>query len=231
MDNVTQEQNQDTNAEEILSNGGTVVFQDNVLWKFPLIEGVYEIRFEEGKILVTYKESVKEGEMLVYDSKGTLLQRLFYKNDFLNGQTINYFSDGKTPEVITTFKENILEGPMTSYYSNGVKRSEALYKKGKLEGDFLFYDEFGDLSQKTVYRNGLKDGISKAYFPKSQGGGVCQVSQYEKDLLKGNQDLFYPTGELLQRTPYDQGKALNYPTALTKEGTPLADPANKNRVK
>ena len=45
MDNVTQEQNQDTNAEEILSNGVQSYFKIMFYGNF-FNRGVYEIRFE-----------------------------------------------------------------------------------------------------------------------------------------------------------------------------------------
>ena len=213
---------------EALDTPESFIFKDGQPITTPPTDGIYEIHQGEGRLVVTYKDGKKNGETIIYDENNKISHRMLYQNDQLHGQATTYFED-ETPETTMVYKNNVLEGLMVGYYPSGVKRLEGTYVKGKLEGDFIFYDEFGDMCQKTTYKNGLQHGTSITYFPKSQGGGVCQVSHYEKGLLVQNQDMFYATGELLQRTPYQKGKATAYPAILNKDGKPIINPANKNR--
>ena len=175
-----------------------------------------------------YKDGKKNGELVIYNEENKITHRMTYQDNQLQGKAVTYFGD-ESVDTVMFYKDNILDGPMVGYYPSGLKRVIGNYAKGKLEGDFVFYDQFEDVCQKTAYKNGLQNGLSTTYFPKSQGGDICQVSQYENGLLVRNQDMFYSTGELLKRTPYQKGKATAYPVVLGKDGKALIDPANKNR--
>ncbi len=205
------------------------VFKDGQATTEVPTDGVYEIHQNPGKLVVTYKDGKKNGETVIYDEDNKIRNRMMYQDDQLHGQMIIYQEGSEAVDMTMVYKNNILDGPMKGFYPSEEKRFEGTYVKGKLEGDFIFYDEFSDICQKTTYKGGLRDGVSATYFPKSQGGGACQVSHYEKGLLVQNQDMFYSTGELLQRTPYQKGKATAYPSILNKDGKALINPANKNR--
>ena len=217
-----------TPSEEEIPSHTPFIFQDGHPVIGPPQDGLYEIRHESGHFISMYEKGKKNGETLIYNLDGLLTNRVTYLQDQLHGPAITYFPD-QTIEMTSVYQNNTLAGPMNSFYPNGIKRFEGTFKQGKLEGEFIFYDEFGDVCQKTVYKEGLRHGVSTTYFPKTQGGGICQINVYENDLLVKNQDIFYTTGELLQRTPYDKGKPAAYPVKLSKKGKPLTDPANKNR--
>ncbi len=217
-----------TTEEQDIDRGSFNIVQKGQPVQGPPEEGIYEMYHGSGHLVSCYEKGQKQGETLIYDKEGTLTHRVTYQQDCLQGPASSYFSN-QTTEMTFVYQDDVLQGPIVSFYPNGVKCFEGTLKQGKLEGDFIFYDEKGDVCQKAVYKEGLRHGPCTTYFPKSQGGGLCQTEVYEKGLLTKNQDLFYSTGELLQRTPYEKGKALNHPIQLNKKGKPITDPANKNR--
>ena len=77
------------------------------------------------------------------------------------------------------------------------------------------------------YVKGKKEGETITYFGVEQGKGISKVEYYANDLLNDQQKLFYPTGELLQVTPYSHGRALAYATVYEKSGK--IQSANKNK--
>ncbi|MCX7338631.1 MAG: hypothetical protein NTX76_05065 [Alphaproteobacteria bacterium] len=193
----------------------------------PPDDGLYEIRHNDGLMQIPYKNKLKDGVAHFFDQTGARTSCLMYVDDKLHGQGTHFYPDG-TPEIVTEYVDNMMHGPATSYYPDGAKRFESMYAKGKLEGEFVFYDEYGDVCQRSFYKNGVLHGPRTTYFPKAQGGGVCEVAQFENGLLTKNQDTFYSTGELRQSVPFEKGSPLSYPTNFDKLGKPIIDPANRN---
>ena len=154
--------------------------------------------------------------------------RVNFVNDVLEGPAIQYYPDGKT-EMTFQYKGGIKNGPMVNYYPTQMKRLEVGFLNDEMEGTFTFYDEYGDISQTSTYKKGILHGPSTTFFPKSQGGAICRSCVYENGLLVKEDQLFYTTGEPLQKTPYDKGQALAYPVNYDQKGNILKDPANENR--
>jgi antitoxin component YwqK of YwqJK toxin-antitoxin module len=202
------------------------VTQNGVIIKEKPTDGVYEFHSPEKLLKITYKNGKRNGPMLIYDKEGKLLTRINYVDDNLDGPAAEYHSNGKE-RIVFSFKNNLKDGPLTVYSPNGVKLFETTYAKNVIEGKFTAYDMFGDVSQVSNYKNNEKHGTSTTYFPKSYGGQVCQISHYENGLLSNDDQLFYTTGEPLQSTTYDQGKAQTYPVTYDKSGKTLVDPSSK----
>ena len=45
---------------------------------------------------------------------------------------------------------------VTAYHKNGQLWTKATYKNSKAEGEWVFYDVYGKLSKKGIYKNGKK---------------------------------------------------------------------------
>ena len=190
--------------------------------------GVYELHRKEKRVILTYRNGKKNGPTSVYKEE-ILIAQVNYIDDILHGPATQYHSNGEK-EIIFNYKDNLKEGHLSTHSPNGIKMFETIYIKNLIEGKFTAYDMFGDICQVSYYRNGVKHGPCTTYFPKSQGGQPCRISHYENGLQSNNEQLFYTTGEHLQSTVYDKGRALTYPVSYHKSGSVLTDPAaNKNR--
>jgi antitoxin component YwqK of YwqJK toxin-antitoxin module len=192
-----------------------------------ITENITEFKQLSGQSITNHRNIKKNGEALIYDSEGKLTHKVTYKNNELHGQVTTHFPEGNV-EMTIVYKDNVLDGPFISYYRNGLKQCEGNYVKGKREGIFTYYDSFGDISRTMTYKNGLEDGPSITFFPKHQGGKICQKSEYEEGFLVQSEEMFYDTGELLHETIYKRGIVQTRPVILDKKGKPISSAANKN---
>ena len=176
---------------------------------------------EDGKLIINYKLGKKNGPTRVVNKKGILVSETNYKDDEIHGPLKLYHNNG-SPLSIINYEFGLQNGESLSFFENGVKQTESSYKYGKLDGKFIIYDEFGDKIGECFYVNGDKNGKNFVYYPKAQGGGVFELSVYEKGSLTGNKISFYPSGEVMSITPYTNGKAQTYPKNYDKKGNVIS---------
>jgi antitoxin component YwqK of YwqJK toxin-antitoxin module len=172
---------------------------------------------ETGRVVIQYVSGKKHGPTKFFDHNGLVLSEITYKNDQIDGEVKQYGQSGSIISSIM-YREGIQHGPFISFYENGMKQMESFYSEGKIDGASVIFDEFGDVISKTQYHAGLKHGKSVVYYPKSQGGGIFELSYYENGKLTGNMCRYYGTGEIMSVTPYTEGKAQAYPKNFSKTG-------------
>lgn len=89
--------------------------------------------------------------------------------------------------------------------------SEKILKKeirvnGLLNGEQITYFPDGNIMYIENYKNDVKDGITKAFFPISK---ILKKSiPYENGEVHGTIHVFSPDGELLKKLSYENGKRL-----------------------
>ncbi|MBR1480161.1 MAG: hypothetical protein IJ599_04730, partial [Alphaproteobacteria bacterium] len=137
--------------------------------------------------------------------------------DELEGEVKQYYPSGSLLSI-AEFSGGKQNGMLQTFFENGVPQVVTQYKDGKMHGGFKAFDEFGDVVQECKYANGKKEGKNTIYYPKSQGGGVYEISFYENGLLSGDKVSFYPTGEVMTLTPYSAGKPQMYTKNYSKSG-------------
>ncbi|MBQ8651218.1 MAG: hypothetical protein IJ481_01675 [Alphaproteobacteria bacterium] len=120
--------------------------------------------------------------------------------------------------VQATYNGEALDGEFKTFHQNGLVQQVANYKNDKLHGDYIVYDEFGDIQVKAHYREGLRHGTYTVFYPKVNGGGPCEISKYENDLIEGDKITFYDTGEVMTITSYKLGLPQTYPRHFDKDG-------------
>ena len=174
----------------------------------------------DGRIVVNFLNGKKEGLTRYISASGIVLSEIEFKNDVIDGAVKQFYPSGELLTVMT-YVDGKLNGPFTSFYTNGMKQMITNYQNGVMHGKFETFDEFGDIVTECIYDSGKKQGKNVVYYPKSQGGGVYELSFYVDDLLSGDKVTFYPTGEVLSVTPYNKGKAQQYTKNYTKDGKEL----------
>ena len=85
------------------------------------------------------------------------------------------------------------------HYDTGEKKSH-FDKKAQVS---YFYTKEGKILASTPYKNGLRHGDCKYFYPE---GGLFSLQRYQAGLLHGTQEYFYPDGSLKTKLEYDQGK-------------------------
>ncbi|MDR3031234.1 MAG: hypothetical protein LBU35_02505 [Holosporales bacterium] len=171
---------------------------------------------DDGEVIVNFVDGKKQGLTRFINNNGIILSEVPYENNEIHGKLKQYYQSGSLLAIIE-YEQGIPSGKFVSFYENGMKRLETYYRNGEFDGEFITFDEYGDKTSESLYRNGLKFGKSVSYYPKSQGGGMFEISNYnEKGLLTGDCVLLYPTGEIMAVTPYLNGKAQAYTKNYTK---------------
>ena len=84
------------------------------------------------------------------------------------GPTIDKSSDEydyiSKSKKITTFKGEPFTGILTETYNNGQLSVKTPYKEGKKDGSYESYYENGQLKSKTSYQKNKRDGSYESYY-------------------------------------------------------------------
>ena len=126
-------------------------------------EGVYT-SFHDNKYVestVGYIQGKKEGQLLLLDDKGQILERSTYHNDLLEGAFVKY--DRSRVKETRFYSKGQLNGPVEKFYSNNNIMERTTYKEGQLDGIARWYDQQGNLTIEYTYDMGeLVDDSSAA---------------------------------------------------------------------
>ena len=181
-----------------------------------MIDGEVIEELESGTLFITYRNGKKNGPSRFEIEPGINEVIMNYEDDLLSGEYIQYYRNGAVMNVMN-YSEGILNGPFNSYFENGMIQMSANYSDGAYHGLVTSYDEFGDVISEVPYVQGIIHGKKTIYYPRSQGGGILEVSFYENGLLTGNKILYYNTGEVMSVTPYLNGRPQRYPRLFNKK--------------
>ena len=113
-----------------------------------------------------------------YSKEGNLLRVDIYKDDKLNGESIEYFPNGEIKKV-ETYIQGILHGVVQTFYSNGKLESNLVYQNGLLK-DADYYTPNGEVLEKGNFSNG--NGILHFY----KNGVLKGKSVYKNYKLKSS---------------------------------------------
>ncbi len=145
----------------------------------------------------------------------------------------NYSPDGVVAHT-TTFYENSLpmaEGKyinqkkdsVWNFFSefDGKLISQETYNKGELNGlSKTFYPESGNIAESIEYKNGLKQGDLKKYFP---DGSIMTEGFYKNDLLDGDFTLYFPEGNIQLNGKYLNGRQIGNWQYFDEEGNEISE--------
>ena len=135
------------------------------------------------------------------------------KNDSLQFTTYYYETGGKSSEGY--LRDGQPDGYWKSYYRNGNVKAEGNRKNHKLDGPWIFYTEDGEKSVEINYSENKKNGLRKTF----RDDKVVKEETFADDQLQGfTREYFFPTGELKQEIPFENGKTKGEGYEYSKEG-------------
>ncbi|MEZ4994110.1 MAG: hypothetical protein R2824_27030 [Saprospiraceae bacterium] len=118
-------------------------------------------------------------------------------------QIIETWEDGQPRKVLVKDKAGDLE---INYYQNGEKESEGGKLQDKKEGLWEYFDEQGNVRERTHYRAGQPFGASELFF---ENGMKKSVSYYDESGLRSELWMEYDkNGRLRSKGQYESGSKL-----------------------
>lgn len=185
---------------------------------------------KQGKWTKTYANGVPRYEGQFKKDKPYGEFKNYYMSGVLKAVT-NYSKDGIIAYT-KTFHENSnplaegkyinhLKDSIWNYFSdvNGELISKETYKNGKLNGESLtFYPESGKVTESIEFKNDLKDGDFRKYFP---DGSIMTEGKYKNDQLVGDFILYFPNGKIQLKGKYKNGRQIGNWLYFDEEGNQL----------
>lgn len=106
-----------------------------------------------GKVYTTYRKRLYSAE------NGSIISDTCYHNGVIDGHRVEWWPNTGYKKSIENYNHGNLVGEKKYWLENGVQKIVQHYDNtGKLDGKFKAYHNNGELSMKTVYKNGLPDG-------------------------------------------------------------------------
>jgi len=133
----------------------------------------------------------------LYNESGKILKEDTYKDEYLNGYRIIYYSNGNIKEEYNFNNLDIKTGEFTSYYHNGGLQSDLKYSNNSLSGTCSWYFPSGNLMRikdyliETVYQIEYYENGSK----KSEGS-------FKGSKLTGRWIFYDKNGDLSSEEDY-----------------------------
>lgn len=141
----------------------------------------------------------RQGYWQKKDSAG----RIIYEGRFSDGLPVGtfryFYPDGKL-KTVSIISPDGKFAQTDSYYQNGKKMAEGGYQNEKREKIWYFYrEEDGVLLLEEHYKDGKRDGVSKAYY---ENGKVSELVNWVGGERTGPWEQYYSDGKLRLRSTY-----------------------------
>ena len=226
------------NGEEIIyfKNGKC---KSITVWILDNKELTQTIFYESGEIKysVQYEENLKNGKTIEYAQDGRIITFKFYKKGLISSiEKFNrfnrysekagiwkYFHENNRVSEEGPYRNNLRHGVFRFYNTKGDLENIVRYEFGvevienKLlnKSDVLIsYHNNGEISEETVYKNGLKNGVSRIF---NQEGNIvdgnifkngiktCSGVTDRSGLEQGVWELYYDDGSVKAIGSYENG--------------------------
>jgi len=116
------------------------------------------------------------------------------------------YPDGKIKSRITrkrTLNNSIvLHGPNIEYWENGNIKREHTFYNGQVQGIQKFYFKNGNLQEKRLLRNTMRDGYDSSWY---ENGKLYYVNEYKDNKLHGIALEWDSTGVLRKSVNFENG--------------------------
>ncbi len=148
-------------------------------------------------------EGRKQGFWKVYDVNGKLKFKGNFKDDIPFGEFIYYYP-GEQIKAVSYIFNNGKESRTKIYHKNGILIAEGKYLNRKKDSIWHYYSDFdGVLLSEDVYKDNVKAGVWKTFFP---DGSVMEEINYKDDQKNGKWIQYYSDGLVKLKATYIDGK-------------------------
>lgn len=191
-------------------------------------EGCWKTYYENGNLKSIGKrvQTKLDSVWTFYSKNGYKLQSISYKNGMRNGFFIQYDS---LERIIKrdSFQNDVLNGASVTFHQNLKYKTRVVYKNGKREGPELEWNEDSILQRMAWYINDVlqfndrfnafdadkkKQGTWKFFY---NDFTLKEEKRYNRDSLDGYVKLYDPKGNLVKIKKYNNGNEVVNATELT----------------
>lgn len=168
-----------------------------------------------------FKNNQPVGEFKYYYETGNLKAVTVFSTDGIVART-KTFHENKQPMAEGKYIKQKRDSVWLFYSDvDGKLISSETYKKGLLHGTTkTLYPETGNVAESIEYKNGIKDGSYKKYFP---DGALMTEGTYVNDLLDGKFILYHPNGEVQVKGKYKNGRQIGNWNYFDEDGNPVSE--------
>lgn len=156
---------------------------------------------DEGPLeLQEYKNGLPEGEVIIYDDKGTIIRRIFVKDGEKHGDEIYYWpTKPSQPKLIIQWDNGQVHGTVKTWYENGTPESSREMSRNLKQGTLTGWYKDGQLMLIEEYE---KDRLIRGdYLKKGTSLPITKVRDG-----KGIATFFDNDGTFRSRVTYQDGK-------------------------
>lgn len=188
-----------------------------------VLNGLY-ISYKEdgGKFVATYENGYGEGEFFNYYPNGEIAYKGFLKKGNIDGE-VKYFSKDGEITKIENYKDNELNGKTIEYKFNMIGtplrlqryRTEVEYKDGIKQGEEVIYNSDGQILSSTNNTDGKKEGLIVKYH---DNGKKAKEVYYKNGKKDGEEKTYYDDGALKSEAFYKDGKIVGKRTIYDRRG-------------
>ena len=116
------------------------------------------------KVESVFSNGVENGELLLWDSLGNLLEKSLLKEGQLHGKFRRYYQNGQKM-FEGEYVNGQLEGDAFQWYVDGEMKIEYHYEQGKEHGSYILYDREGVEMLNGQMKLGVRNGEWKELNP------------------------------------------------------------------
>ncbi|MEI6454814.1 MAG: hypothetical protein WCO93_00875 [bacterium] len=134
-----------------------------------------------------------QGKWIKYDSTGNKAYEGQFRDGVPLGEFRYFYADGKL-RTITQYADNGKRANTVSFFRNGMKMAAGRYLNEKKDSVWFFYNRpDGALLLEETYKNGLRSGVARTYYPQ---GGIAGIVQWKEGYKDGVWEEYYSGGNI-----------------------------------
>jgi antitoxin component YwqK of YwqJK toxin-antitoxin module len=169
-----------------------------------LVNSVYAYSQTDTRINLTDQQGRKQGPWIKKYPDETTMYEGFFKNDHPVGEFKRYYED-HTLKSILIYNDDGKKATATLFHPNGNISSKGTYINQMKEGKWQFYSVFtnGHKVSEEYYSGNLRNGLSLKFY---QDSSLAEKLTYINDIKQGEWIQYYPSGAVMLKTNYLDGK-------------------------
>jgi antitoxin component YwqK of YwqJK toxin-antitoxin module len=194
-----------------------------------LVISVHALSQTDTRINTTDTQGKKQGHWIKKYPDGTIMYEGFFKNDHPVGEFKRYYED-HTLKSVLVYEDDGKKAIAILYHPNGFISSKGTYIDQLKEGKWQFYSVFtnGHKVSEEYYTGNIRNGLSLKFY---QDSTLEEKLTYLNDIKQGEWMQYYPSGAVLLKTNYSDGKLNGKFEVWFENGTPEYSGQYKNDSK
>jgi antitoxin component YwqK of YwqJK toxin-antitoxin module len=145
----------------------------------------------------------KQGLWRIYDDGGNLK----YTGEYVDGNPVDtftyYYPTGK-PKAVLIYSDSGKVAYAKNYFPGGRLMAKGKYMNQKKDSTWIYFSEHdGSLSAEENYKNGMKEGVFRTYYPE---GNVAEEITYLQDVKDGAWTQYFTDGKVKLKANYIRNK-------------------------